>query len=677
MQVKVAELERGNQKAVLYSNPLGRACYMLNREQAQKCVVELKQGGLLEAGLVFASEVRPAAEDRQLSSKEWRYFRAEVGCPPLLLACAACANELTRLREELQIQGDSSKNPKEKEVQLRAVEVLRLLAQHGAWIAAADVGPDGSTALHVAAKVGAPQLLSALLQLDADLKVRDNEGMAPEGLAQRSGNVTCHQILEVAAMLDLEEKQETLLKEIEGEEAKKTEQKKKGKDRRRRKKKQKKKKKRVELQSAPSVGSDSEDSEAESEEEEEELEEEELEVAPARPPPAEDGQGSEQGGQGRPRDAEEEERAQAAYGKNSMWSKLDEDYYPEDWQDDAELPDEWDTEKWGEYVDMGEDWDEDSSRSASASDAASGDDDDNEVRAEVARLRREKRAQLQQLYDIAVDREARIRETEHAERQGKRLAEHARRLEDREARMKAGDPQAAEDLADEVETSSLWETIATTRAQVVWEQEKTLGQQQKEHKEAISALQKQLRAMKRRTKGLEVQWAWYFEWQRCKETLDKNTGDHWLFGLAEDIEQLVDALGVDPELQAQLPPILLSSEDGRPALPPRRELLVALEVHSRLQSEHRLRELRLCELADLCNEQLRAKDEETLTAVEQELVHRAFPDMEDEDNLEGWARLADLASSLRQALEQLSRRRQPPRPPASGPQMSAARARYR
>eukprot|EP00434_Breviolum_minutum_P016799 symbB.v1.2.014819.t1/scaffold1093.1/size138456/1 len=67
-QVKVCEFTRNKQKAVLFTNPLGKACYELNEERVKACLDELEEFRFLEAGLVYASEVR--TNDRPLNSKE-------------------------------------------------------------------------------------------------------------------------------------------------------------------------------------------------------------------------------------------------------------------------------------------------------------------------------------------------------------------------------------------------------------------------------------------------------------------------------------------------------------------------------------------------------------------------------------------------------------------------------
>eukprot|EP00435_Cladocopium_sp_Y103_P013016 s2554_g3.t1 len=192
--VKVCELSRNKQKAVLFTNPLGKACYELNQERVKACLDELDRFRLLEPGLVYASEVRHAVESRPLNAKdrvgEWRSFQAEIGCQPLHLACLACGSEVERLLKE-------GAKDKAKVIQQLAADIVKLLVEYGARLDLADVGPMENTALHLAARAGAAHLLSTLLALGADCRAVNGDGCTAELVAQRAGQTLCQQILQV------------------------------------------------------------------------------------------------------------------------------------------------------------------------------------------------------------------------------------------------------------------------------------------------------------------------------------------------------------------------------------------------------------------------------------------------------------------------------------------------
>eukprot|EP00438_Fugacium_kawagutii_P012973 Skav229743 [mRNA] locus=scaffold1287:355217:362945:+ [translate_table: standard] len=171
-QVKVCELTRNKHKAVLYANPLGKACYELNQERVKACLDDLDRFRLLEPGLVYASEVRPtaAADARPLNAKEWRIFQAEIGCQPLHLTCLACGLEVDRLQKE-------GAKEKAKATQLLAIDIVKLLMEYGAQLDLVDVGPMENTALHLAARCGAvagPIDSQRLEELAVSLKERFN-----------------------------------------------------------------------------------------------------------------------------------------------------------------------------------------------------------------------------------------------------------------------------------------------------------------------------------------------------------------------------------------------------------------------------------------------------------------------------------------------------------------------
>ncbi|CAK9093645.1 unnamed protein product [Durusdinium trenchii] len=207
-QVKVCELTRNKQKAALFSNPLGKACYELDQDRVKACLDELDECQLLEAGLVYASEVR--STDRPLNSKEWRMFQAEIGCQPLHLACLACGRAVERLQKEGAFE-------KAKATQSLAGDVVKLLAEYGAQLDLVDVGPVEGTPLHLAARFGAAKLLSTLLTLGADASVVDGDGCTAALVAQRSGQVLCQEILQV--VLAEEQREMDLLEGPVGERA--------------------------------------------------------------------------------------------------------------------------------------------------------------------------------------------------------------------------------------------------------------------------------------------------------------------------------------------------------------------------------------------------------------------------------------------------------------------------
>lgn len=187
-QVKVCEFTRNKQKAVLFTNPLGKACYELNEERVKACLDELEEFRFLEAGLVYASEVR--TNDRPLNSKEWRSYQLEIGCQPLHLTCLACGHQVERFRKE-------GAQEKAKAIQVLATEIVKLLIEYGARLDLVDVGPMENTALHLAARFGAANLLSSLLVLGADPAALDGDGCTPELVAKRAGQTLCQQILQV------------------------------------------------------------------------------------------------------------------------------------------------------------------------------------------------------------------------------------------------------------------------------------------------------------------------------------------------------------------------------------------------------------------------------------------------------------------------------------------------
>jgi len=629
-QVRVEELTWHKQRALLYSSPLGRACYRLDRPRVEQCLADLRAHALLEAGLIFASEVRPAFEDRNLTALELKHFQEAIGCPPLILAALACGRELQKIRESATAEAcTASAAEKEKEVQARAVGVVELLVQSGARVSAADAGPEGNTALHIVARSGAAQLLSALLRLNADLNARNTEGCCPELLAKQSGHIMCLQIMQAAAMIEMDRRQAEL-KELTENEQKPEPQ--------RRTKDKKGKKLPKDRCGGGSAGADGKKSG--------------LGEGPEQAGGNEGDAVRKSGVVGRDRDGTGGPRA--PYGPHGFFSRLDEDQFPQSWLEDAELPDEWNESEWGAYEDWGEDWDDPyyEGDEEGDDDALTGVEDEDEVRTEVARLRKEKAESLERLYNFAVEREECVQATEQVERRAQRLEERAKRLEERAQHIEAGDTGAADDMAAEGEVSLWWEERATVHAKAVWELEKALAIQQKEQGEEIASLEKQLREMRRKTKGLEHYWDCFYDAQAANELLDRATAESYFSQLAGDLRRLVDSLELSPELHAQLPPLLIEAEGpggghegGAPSvtLPPTRKLLIALQVHRAVQDARYEHEGHLEELVDFCNKQLAAKDEEIQQAIEEEICHRLVPEGE-ENVAEAWEHLSELVA---------------------------------
>ncbi|CAE8709835.1 unnamed protein product, partial [Polarella glacialis] len=420
----VAELSRHKQMVKLFANPLGKACYTLDLEKVKSSLGELRSHGLMDAGLVFTSEVRPMLEDRSLSPKEWRQFQAEMGCQPLLLTVLACAGELVRASEAsgTVLRGDAAE--KAKAVQVLAGDIVKLLVNSGARIDLADVGPLESTALHVAASSGAAKLVGLLLMLGADVFARNGSGCSAEVLARRRGHTICEQILQVAAMEHAID-QEEVARELEDEV----------------------------VEDGPEVVP-----EQQLRPEENRLERS-LSKSDRREAP------------------EERSTGGMAYGQHGVWSCLDKDLYPDD-LDDSDLPDEWDEDKWGDYQDWGEEWED---QASSASDIELESEDltigEHELRALVTNLREEKTAGLQRLFAMGSERAQLMEEAQHLEQRGVKLRERREKLRDREERAKAGDPSAAGENAAETEVSAWWEERATDHARVVWELTEALQKQ--------------------------------------------------------------------------------------------------------------------------------------------------------------------------------------------------------
>merc|ERR1712060_596472 len=158
-----------------------------------------------------------------------------------------------------------------------------------------------------------------------------------------------------------------------------------------------------------------------------------------------------------------------------------------------------------------------------------------------------------------------------------------------------------------------------------------------------------------KTKGLEYYWDHFYDAQTANEILDRIAAEQRFLRLADEINRMTASLDISPTVRAQLPPLLVpGAEEGTVTLPPIEELMVALQVHDKIQAARREQKVFLSQLVDFCNKQLSAKDEEILMAVEHELK-RALPEMEDEYNLEAWSRLAELAAYARQDLERISR----------------------
>lgn len=402
-QVRVGEIARGKQRVRLYSNLLGAACYKLNREQVEECIEDLRASRLLEAGLVFASEVRSCDDDSyMLSAIERRHFVNEIGCPPLLLACHACGVELEHLREQEGSTKERISSEKERELQMLAAQIVEILLESGARISTADVGPIGNTALHVAAKYGASHLLSALLRMDADVSARNNDGKSPESIASSNGRILCAQILQVKAMIEMDKHAADLVADEEKAQRKQDN---------KEAKRQKKRAKQSQQLEREAKGVDGDE------------QSENSEVPPK---------------------AEDDDSPPTAYGRDSVWSKLDEDVqsidednYPTDCVEDVDLVDERYLEAWGEYDDWGEDWYEGADNEEEESEVS---DDDDELKV----------GQLEQQFH--------------------HLDQGDERLKDRECRLKAGDPNA-----------KAWqEERATAHARAVWRLEKQLTQREKQ-----------------------------------------------------------------------------------------------------------------------------------------------------------------------------------------------------
>lgn len=124
---------------------------------------------------------------------------SEVGSTPLHCACVTghgdCTRELVRAGADVNAADFSGEAPIIYAAcsVVSQPDILRFLAEHGADVK--HVGSNGTTALHEAARCRHHDDCEVLLELGADPRVRDDEGMAPDDIALFAGDIELCQAL--------------------------------------------------------------------------------------------------------------------------------------------------------------------------------------------------------------------------------------------------------------------------------------------------------------------------------------------------------------------------------------------------------------------------------------------------------------------------------------------------
>lgn len=583
---QIATLSRNKARALLYSNVLGKACYQLDRAAAEKHLVELKRFGLLDAGLAFASEVRPVDSTQNLGAKEWKLFQVEIGCTPLVISCLACAKQLDCIRQELDIKIDVSRSEREKQVQASAGDVVELLVKFRAAVDYPGESPSGNTALHIAARCGAPHLVSTLLRIGADCAARNKDGLSAEALARRSSNTTCEQILQVTAMACMQST-EALVEELE----------------------------------------DDDDSE-----------------------PAEEPSQMSKGVQQQGRSGGGKSAAESQPAKRGKEDKVDVGRDRSDGARRGYQPRHHDS-----HLQHGASESSEGDEGLDEDQEGHGPDDfslkiievDAQMRVDFVKLHQQKALCAQELTAITAELAGQRREVEQAQRRAAQLKSQAERLRNQEIKVRAGEMRAILEMRQEVEASQWWEKQATAQARANWELERSHTQMREEHKQTIAALQKELRAEKRKIQGLDHFWDQLYEAQAANEILDRHSSERRL-------EELVAAIARDTSPMAALPRLIVGDPgDARAPLPPVDILVKALQMHRKAYEAQQNHDARFDELLDQYNKSLLEKDDEFHGLVEQFALH--YAPHAGGSEVDRWLGLAQAASNARRTLEAMSR----------------------
>eukprot|EP00439_Symbiodinium_sp_Y106_P080196 s3_g18.t4 len=564
-QVKAAELVRNKQRAALFANPLGKACFELDKAQVRACLDDLRKHDLLEPGLVYVSEVRPLSDAQALSSKEWKAFQLEIGCQPLLMVCLACGRELERLR----VEGAGAQ--KEKAVQMLAGEIIGLLVESGADPGLVDVGPLENTALHLAARYGAAKLISFLLSLGTNPTSLNADGCTAEVVASRCGQVLCQQILQVVVANMGNHADEELLDSSPSS-------------------RQQRKKWKARKQSRGRSDKQSEVEEVEINEDDEEM----------------DGE----------RKLREGRRIRGArYGPDGLWAMFDKDLARRQSNDESE------------FSSSEEGSDQDSLDGESAFLDHSEDELEGDMRTRnlVAKLREKCAKGRQHLQEMHAEQEAISDEMKRLRTTSTYLKERLQTFKNRLARATAGDKTAHEDMASDRDVCAWWEKKARQTSRKVQELVDTRKKQRQQMSAQIDGLEKEARQLARRTVGLEEYWDQFLDAERASEVIDLLAAEQRARQLEHEVRQLVraplDAAGLDAARRLQdLPRVFLPQEDGtRATLAPVAELVVAAEVHRRFVSASGEQNAELNEMVDLCNSKIAEKDDNIASLIEENI----------------------------------------------------------
>jgi len=599
-QVKAAELVRNKQRAALFANPLGKACFELDKAQVRACLDDLRKHDLLEPGLVYVSEVRPLSDAQALSSKEWKAFQLEIGCQPLLMVCLACGRELERLR----VEGAGAQ--KEKAVQMLAGEIIGLLVESGADPGLVDVGPLENTALHLAARYGAAKLISFLLSLGTNPTSLNADGCTAEVVASRCGQVLCQQILQVVVANMGNHADEELLDSSPSS-------------------RQQRKKWKARKQSRGRSDKQSEVEEVEINEDDEEM----------------DGE----------RKLREGRRIRGArYGPDGLWAMFDKDLARRQSNDESE------------FSSSEEGSDQDSLDGESAFLDHSEDELEGDMRTRnlVAKLREKCAKGRQHLQEMHAEQEAISDEMKRLRTTSTYLKERLQTFKNRLARATAGDKTAHEDMASDRDVCAWWEKKARQTSRKVQELVDTRKKQRQQMSAQIDGLEKEARQLARRTVGLEEYWDQFLDAERASEVIDLLAAEQRARQLEHEVRQLVraplDAAGLDAARRLQdLPRVFLPQEDGtRATLAPVAELVVAAEVHRRFVSASGEQNAELNEMVDLCNSKIAEKDDNIASLIEEnigEIAAKISQSQQDQEPV-SWPAIALMISQSRERLEQ-------------------------
>lgn len=611
LQVKVAQLSRGKQIAELIGSSLSKACYELDQAASRRSLDELRECGLMEAGLVYTSEVRPL-EDRPLNLQERRHFQTEIGCQPLLLTCLGCVREL----EQLRAGGAGAKE--QKAVQEKTGEIIKLLVSNGAQLDQQDVGPLENMSLHLAASAGANKLLSLLLLLGADPTGVNSDGWSAEVLAKRAGHTVCEQILQVACMnrvihaSSLEEKPKKGTNEKKGTRA-------------------------VEVS-------------------QEEMEQNILEREIAEVKELDTKSVGKKGMVG------------TSYGPGGQWSLFDAELHPGEDIDELDSLDERDEnelheEDWASFDEL--DPKDPDNFDLTAEDFESDGEEDNQIRSQVLQLRQENTQALKSFKNLVAERTKKLGELEQLEARAAKLGDRLSALRDRRVRRDAGDPKAAEEVENETQVGAWWEERATEHARITWELTEQLDKLQQRQQQEAKVPETQLRQLQRQTKGLEEYWAQLFEAEISRETINRIGSEQHAKKLQKEVAVLVNfqAAGTaspsspsEEKPKKQLPRVLRprAADATELELVPVEELVVGLEAHRRVHAAKAEFQTRTNELIEFCNGRIADKHSEVEALVEEKLLQTLLPKFGVAESAKTWHQLSALARRARQRCEELA-----------------------